>query len=229
MTPSDRGHVVDPCLLAVTDRRRFLRLGGTALLGGTLLAACGGGGGSDDERTSPTAVTAPTGPEMGPELDVVLANTAISLEVLVVDAYQRALDSGLVESAEVAEAMRRFQADHGAHRDALVGLVEAAGAVPYSTPNAVLRAGFVDPQLRTAATEVDLLRVVYDLERSAALSYVHATTQLSTAELRQTAISIGSVEARHAALLEVRGDLRNDKPAFAPTDDPLPSDARIPG
>lgn len=225
-TPDPRGPL-DTCLLAVTDRRRFLRLGGSALITTALLAACGTGGG--DEEATPSTTTEPKGPEPSPELDLVLANTAISLEVLVIDAYQRALDSGLVASDPMAVAMRRFQGHHGEHRDALVALVEGAGAVPYTTPNAVLRAGFVDPQLLSAATEGDLVRVVYDLERSAALSYVHAATQLSSAALRQTAVSIGSVEARHAALLEVAGELRNDKPAFAPTDDPLPSDARIPG
>lgn len=216
------------CGLVVPGRRRFLVGSSAAVLGG-VLSACSTGGGDDESPTAATTTTAPEGPEPSADLDVVLANTAISLEILVVDAYQRALDSGLVTTEALAESMRRFQAHHGEHRDGLIALVEGAGAVPYTTPNAVIRAGWVDPQLRSAATEGDLVRVVYDLERSAALSYVHAATLLSTGELRQTAVSISSVEARHAALLEVTGDLRNDKPAFAPTEDPLPSDARIPG
>lgn len=214
--------------VVVPVRRRFLVGASVAVLGG-VLSACSTGGGDDQDATTSSTTTEPEGSEPSDDLDVVLANTAISLEILVVDAYQRALDSGLVTSEALAESMRRFQAHHGEHRDSLIALVEAAGAVPYTTPNAVIRAGWVDPQLRSAATEGDLVRVAYDLERSAALSYVHAATLLSTSELRQTAVSIGSVEARHATLLEVTGDLRNDKPAFAPTEDPLPSDARIPG
>jgi len=211
------------------DRRRFLQAG-LLSAAGVLLGACSG----DDEgqrplRPSTTTTSAPPGPSRGAELDVVLVNTAVSLEVLAVEAYGTALDSGLVASATFAEAMRLCQAHHAEHRARLAELVLAAGGQPYETANAVVKVGFVDPRLAGAGNEVDLARVLYDLEQTMSLSYVHAATELSIAELRQIAVSIASIDARHATVLERLGELRNDKPAFAPTEDPLPSDARLPG
>ena len=212
------------------DRRAFLRVGGLVVAGPALLAACGDESG---DRVAPTftttTTTAPPGTTPGPETDLVLVNTAISLEILAIDTYQAALDTGLVESASLVAAARRIQGHHTEHRDALVAVVQLAGAEPYRTANAVVKAGFTDPALYSASSEGDLVRLAYDIEHMAARMYVHAATVLSSPELRQRALSIGSVAQRHATVLELIGDLRNDKPAVLPATNPLPSDARITG
>jgi hypothetical protein len=222
LAPSARSQV-----LGVPDRRGFLRIGGLAIAGSLVLAACGDDGDAPDVARPSTSTTAPPGTTPSPETDVILANTAISLEILAIDTYQIALDTGMIESAAFADAARLFQAHHAQHRDALAAVVQAAGAEPYATANAVVKAGFVDPALYSASSEGDLVRLAYDIERSAAQTYVHAATILSTAELRQTAMTIGPVEQRHATALELLGELSNDRPAALPATNPLPSDALI--
>lgn len=217
-------------LLGVATRRQVLRVGGLAIAGSAVLAACGGDDGGDDARTErPSPTTQPTGPggPPGPELDVVLANTALSLEVLAVDTYQVGLDVGLVQTAPVREAVLMFQAHHAAHRDALIAVVQAAGVEPFTTANPVVKAAFVDPALYSAAGEGDLVRLARDVEQAAAQTYVYAAGTLSTAELRWQAMSIGGVEARHAAVLDAIGELSDEQPARYPSTNPLPRDAMV--
>lgn len=224
------GHRPDEvaAVLGVATRRQVLRLGGTAVAGALVLAGC-----SDDDADdagpadarSP-ATTDPLAPS-GAELDVVLANTALSLEVLAVDTYRKALENGLVETAEVRDAILLFQEHHGAHRDALVGIVEAAGGSPFTTANPVVRAAFVDAELAAAKGQPDLLRLTHDLERTLAQGYVHATGRLSTAALRSTAAAVAAVEARHATVLAALGELADERPARYARNNPLPVDALV--
>lgn len=217
-------------LLGVPTRRQVLRVGGLGIAGAALLAACSDAGDSagPDRPALTTTTTAPDA-RSDPETDVVLANTALSLEILAIDAYRVAGELGLVTSSAVAEAFAMFQAHHAAHRDVLAGVVEAAGAEPFATPNPVVKVAFVEPGLQGAATEGDLVRLAYDLEHAAAQTYVWATGTLSTAELRGTAMSIGAVESRHAAVLDALGELAEGSPARYPSTNPLPVDALVEG
>lgn len=214
-------------LLGVPTRRQVLRLGGTAIAGAVLLGACS----DDDEPAAGDRRGAPTttGPEQvpGPDLDLVLVNTAISVEAVAVSAYGTTLASGLVERDSVRAALTMFQAHHAAHRDALVAIVQEAGGEPFTTPNPVVRAAFVDPGLASAAGEGDLVRLAHQIEQAAAQTYVHATGSVSTATLRATTASIAGVEARHAAVLHVLGELSVARPARYLTENPLPADALV--
>lgn len=216
-------------VLGVPTRRQALRIGGTAIAGSVLLAACTGNDDGDDASTVPTSSPQDPMEVRGPELDLVLTNTALSLEVLAVDAYQVALDVGLVETAEVQEAVTLFQSHHAAHRDALIAVVQAAGDEPFTTANPVVKAGFVDPALASAAGEADLLRVAYDIEQAAAQTYVYSTGRLSSVELRSRSASIAGVEARHAAILDALGELANERPSLYPATNPWPIDAMVTG
>ena len=57
--------------------------------------------------------------------------------------------------------------------------------------------------LRTAATEADAVQIALDLEEAAAQTYAFAGGALSTPGLRSTIMTIGGVEARHAAVLRM--------------------------
>lgn len=210
------------------SRRHLLRMGALAVGGGGLLLGC-----SSDEP-DPDPALPPAGqdeteaePERGPEVDVSLLNTALSLEVLTVDTYQAALDFSLIESRALVAAATLFQQHHRAHRDVLVAAVEAAEGEPFTTANPVVKAALVDPSLVSVATERDFVTLARDLEQAAAQLYVHATTQLSSPELRSTAMSIGAVASRRATVLDLMGDLGNERLATFPTDNPLPSDAVV--
>lgn len=222
-----------------TSRRDVLRFGGMAVTFGAVLAACSADdepSASDPEAEADAEAEAEAEAERtearelaDADVDVSLLNTALSLEVLAVDTYQAAFDSGLIQSSPVLEAATLFQQHHREHRDALIGAVESAGAEPFLTPNPVVRAALVDPSLASISGEGDFLTLARDLEQASAQLHVHATTSLSTQALRSTAMSIAGVAARRSKLLVLLGDLGAERLAFVPTDNPLPSDAVVPG
>jgi hypothetical protein len=223
-------------LLGVPGRRQFFKVGGATIAGAALLAACG----DDDESavTAPADTDTDTDTEVdadadGGNMDIVLANTAISLEVLAVNTYQTAIDSGLVTTAAVGDAAKLFQEHHAAHRDALIATVEQAGATPFTETNAVVKSALVDPVLATdGLDEAGIIKVAFDLEKAAAQTYVFAATALSTPTLRSTIMTIGGVESRHATILgQVAGfDTATVFPgAFYKSENPLPEGAVITG
>lgn len=229
LTPAQRAQ-----LLGVPGRRQVLRIGTATIAGATVLAACGG---DDDGSAPPTTAerevdeldsTVETREEPSAERDLVLLNTALSLEVLAVDTYQVLLESPLVGSATTIDVATVFQSHHAQHREALIQLVTAAGAEPFVIANPAVKAGWVDPMVTRAVAEAELVGVVHDLERAAAQTYVHAASGLSTTDLRVTAATISGVEARHAAILDRIAELGAEEPAIYPTDNPLPTDAIVP-
>lgn len=212
------------------SRRKLLRIGALAVGGSGFLLGCSADE-PDPDADQPAAVPAETEREQatGPEVDVSLLNTALSVEVLAVDMYQVAFDLALVDSTEVTAASALLQEHHRVHRDIVFAAVEALGGDPFTTANPVVKAALVDPGLASVSVEGDFVALARDLEHAAAQLYVHATTALSTQELRSTAMSIGGVTSRHATVLDLLGDLGNERLALFPTENPLPSDAVVDG
>ncbi len=207
------------------SRRRLLRVGGLSLTLGTLVAACSG----DDEPAPAAEPRKTTTTEPEPVASgTALLNTALSLEVLTFETYQAALDGGLVERREVADAFRLFQQHHAEHRVALVAVVESEGQEPFDTGNPVVKVAIVDPALSAVAAERDLVRLLRDVEHLGAQLAVHAASILGTPELRATVMGIGAVASRRAAFLDRLGDLGSEQLAAYPTSNPLPADAVVP-
>lgn len=216
-------------LLGVPGRRQFFAVGGATLAGAALLAACGD---DDDDATPVTGGSGGSG-DGDANMDIVLANTAISLEILAIDTYQAAIDSGLVTTSAVASAATLFQDHHVQHRDALISVVSGAGATPYEQANEVVKAAVVDPALAAdGLDEAGIVSLAFDLESAAAQTYVFAATALSTPALRSTIMTIGGVESRHATLLGQVAQFETAKvfpAAFAKAENPLPEGAVITG
>lgn len=192
-------------LLGLPDRRGFLRLGGATIAFSAVLAACGK---SDKEQIPVTGTTPSTVPgtspevyERGQELNVNLLRTAQSIEVLAVDTYQVALDSGMVTTAAVADAIRLFQEQHRDHADLLATVTEDSGGTPFDQANSYLQEKVVAPAVAALTDEDSVVALGLDLETTAAQTYVFAAELLTTPELRQAIMSIGGVEARHMAVL----------------------------
>ncbi|MEJ5253764.1 MAG: ferritin-like domain-containing protein [Acidimicrobiales bacterium] len=192
-------------LLGLPDRRGFLRLGGATVAFSAVLAACG----KSAKKQIPVTGTTPSSvPGMsaevydrGQELNVNLLRTAQSIEVLAVDTYQTALDSGLVTTAAVADAIRVFQQQHRDHADLLARATEDSGGTPYDQANSYLQEKVVAPAVAGLTDEDSVVALGLQLETTAAQTYVFATELLTTAELREAVMSIGGVEARHMAVL----------------------------
>lgn len=216
-------------LLAPTNRRGFLRLGGTVALGTVVLAACGNG---DDGESGAGATTTEPAEAGGGNQDLALARTAASLEVLAVNTYTTAIDSGLVKNKAVADAAKLFRDHHQAHADALNGAIEQAGGQKVTEQNQAVFDALVAPAVQKAKAEADVATLALDLESAAAQAYTFAASQLSTPQLRSTIMTIGGIEARHAAILRVVAlggqppEVFPDGRAFFPGDNPL---ANIPG
>ncbi len=179
------------------SRKRFLRLGGAGLAGALAmtLAACGsseekGGGGEG------AGVKLTTEPKPDPGLrrfgsgDLAIANYALTLEYIETDFYERAIDSKLL-AGEVLELARRFGEHEAEHVEALRGLIEAAGGTPIERPQT--RFAFSDDRAL-----IGMAATVEDLGASA---YLGQAARISSEEILAAALSIHSVEARHAAAL----------------------------
>jgi len=209
-------------------RRQLFKLGGATLIGAAVLAACG----DDDSATTATSVATTTGGDDGSapaagDMDAALARTAASLEKLAVDTYQVGIDSGLVTTAAIGDAAKLFQAHHQSHLDALNGAIADLGGEKVTTQNEAVFKGIVEPAVKAATTEADVVELALGLELQAAQTYVFAAGALSVPALRSTIMTIGSIETRHAVVLQMAAQGASglavfpEKRAFFPGDNPL--------
>jgi rubrerythrin len=179
------------------SRKGFLRMAGAGAAGSLalLIAACGG-----DDKSSSTATTGKSEatPSMGGadmKGDLEILNYALTLEFLEADFYAQVIDSGLAKGdiAELAKAIGQSEQDHV---DALTKTIESLGGTPATKPETkfqpVLDKG-LDVVLQTAAT----------VENLGAAAYLGQAPRIKSKEILAAALSIHSVEARHAAGLNM--------------------------
>ena len=214
-------------LLGMPSRRGFLKIGGATVLGAAVLAACSSDGelveSGVPEGATTTADTSET------EFDTNLLRTATSLEILAVDTYQTAIDSGLIGQAAILEAFTLFRDQHDDHRAALQQATEeyAGTGTAYEETNQFLQDTVVGPALEALTDEESVISLALRLETLAAESYVWSAGRLSTTTLRQAIMGIGGVEGRHQAVL--RGFLDEDPvpDAFENTDEAIDEGAYV--
>jgi rubrerythrin len=171
-------------------RRRFLTLaGGTGALG-LLVAACGG----DDRPAAGTAMTMAPPAAGSNRTDLEILNYALTLEYLEADFYDQAVQSGQITDRAVADLAKRIGESEHAHVDALTGSGKKLGGTPARKPatkfDEVIGAG-PDKILQTAAV----------VENLGAAAYLGQAPRIKSKEILAAALSIHSVEARHAAAL----------------------------
>lgn len=207
-------------LLGVPRRRQFLKIGGATVLGAAVLSACGsdnkgvGETGNSIATTtaaggSTTGSTPTTSAADGSKMDLVLARTATSLEILAVAIYGVALGTSdmaklpteIAFDPAVVDAAKLFQKHHQAHADALNAVITETGQPKYTKPNQFLFDNLVKTQLPSLTTQQAVVSFAKDVEDIAAGTYAYAASVLSTPQLRQTLMSIGGVESRHASAL----------------------------
>jgi hypothetical protein len=229
-------------VLGLPDRRAFLRVGGVAIAMSAVAAAC-----AKEEDPVPLTGGPPTSSEregleiIGQELDVTLLRTAQSIEVLAVETYQTALDSGLLTTPTLADTIRLFQEQHGEHAGLLSATTIDAGGTPYDEPNSYLQTNVVDGAVAELTDEASVVALAVDLENVAAQTYVYGAEVLSTPALRQGIMSIGGIEARHISVLFTVQEqppvpfafmprrARIDAKGFVPPDGPLTPTTAAPG
>jgi len=211
-------------LLGGFNRRRFLVAGGGGLAATAVLAACGdddtpsGAGGASAGTAAPSTTM---GQGESGDTDLVVARTAASLELFAVSVYDTAIESAdaLGIEAQVGAAAQLFRDQHQQHADAFNAAAVQLGGEEFTEPNPTAQEAFADT-IGGLSDQAGVLSFAYDLEEIASQTYQSAVGLLSTAELRQTTMSIGGVEARHQSILAMFLEGGDPNPyAFQPLDE----------
>ena len=167
------------------SRRRFLLLagGGGATAAAAFLAACG----SDDKKTATTTTKAAAS---GNVADIAILNYALTLEHLETDFYAKVVDSGLLKGKEL-EFAKHVGDTERQHVSALSGTIQKLGGKPVAAPRTKFPLESRKAVLELAAT----------VENLGAAAYLGKAADITSPEVLAAALSIHSVEARHAAAL----------------------------
>lgn len=169
------------------SRRRFLAVGGTGAAG-ALLAACG----EDDEETGGTTTTTTMSDDMASQFgegDLGIVNYALTLEYLEAAFYDEVAKSGLFKGDDLA-LIEEIGQNEREHVQALLGTAKQLGT-PAEEPKTQFPLDSADSVLELAAT----------VENLGAAAYLGQAAAIEDPEILAAALSIHTVEARHAAAL----------------------------
>jgi rubrerythrin len=137
--------------------------------------------GTDDEMAS----------QFG-EGDLGIVNYALTLEYLEAGFYDAVAGSGLFKGAELA-LVKQIGAAEQEHVDALIATAKKLGGKPAAEPKAEFPLEDAKSVLELAAT----------VENLGAAAYLGQAGAIESPDVLAAALSIHSVEARHAAVLNV--------------------------
>jgi hypothetical protein len=192
------------------SRRKFIALGGGSAAA-AFLAACG----SDSGSTTTTAASAGASGDAAIEAkfgkgDVGILNYALTLEYLETAFYADVVKSGLFKGSDLA-TIRKFGSEEAEHVAALTGFVKKLGGKPAPKPK-------TEFPLKSAKSVLELAGTVENL---GAAAYLGQAANIKSPEVLAAALSIHSVEGRHAAALNtLLGESITPDGAFA-----VPADA----
>lgn len=177
----------------VSRRKFFLLTGGTGSAA-AFLAACG-----DDEDTSSTAAGSSTTTDMDSDMasqfgegDLGIVNYALTLEYLETAFYADVAKSGLFKGDDLA-LIKAIGAAEQQHVDALTATAKQLGGPVAPEPKAQFPLDDAKSVLELAAT----------VENLGAAAYLGQAAAIESPEILAAALSIHSVEGRHAAVLNV--------------------------
>lgn len=186
------------------SRRRFLALTGGTGAAATLLAACGG-----DDEEEPATTPADSGEEdplaQFGEGDLGIVNYALTLEYLEAGFYAAVVDSGLFKGDQLA-LVKTIGQHEQEHVDALTATAKDLGGKPAPEPEAEFPLESAEQVVGLAAT----------VENLGAAAYLGQAAAIENPDILAAALSIHTVEARHASVLNVlNGDSPTPDGAFA--------------
>ena len=130
--------------------------------------------------------------------DVSILNVALSLEHEAINAYQLGAGSGLLQKP-VLDVAVRFQADHKAHRDALIATIQKLGgsAVMEKKLDEYAKALKAD----TLRNQADVLDLAARLELGAVNAYLGVIPALGNKDLGKVAARLAADETMHFTIL----------------------------
>ena len=180
-----------------SSRKRFFKMmGGAGAVSafGVLLAACGDDDKKDTASTPAAADDDAKQKDDGAKGDIAILNYALTLEFLEAEFYAKVIDSGIVKDKKVAAIATKFGETEQEHVDALKATIKKLGGKPVSAPKTKFEET-IDKGLMT------VLETAADVENLGAAAYLGAAGRIKNKDVLAAALSIHSVEARHAAAL----------------------------
>ena len=182
------------------ERRKFLTMAGTAGAGAALaalIAACGSSSDNSTSSTTSSTANAAAGTGRPPAKtfgggDLGIVNYALTLEYLEADFYKEVAASGLFKGSKYLPTLQKFGAEEAAHVSALEATAKKLGT-PAPKPKTNFKSVLKSPK-----TVVDTAAMV---ENIGAAAYLGQATNIQSKEVLAAALSIHTVEARHASVL----------------------------
>jgi len=177
------------------SRRQLMSMAGGSVALGAFLAACGSDDSSSDmSSTGSTGTTAAMGEDNSTaqfgEGDLGILNYALTLEYIETAFYADVAKSGLFKGADLA-TIKQFGSQEADHVVALTDAVKAAGGKPAPKPKTEFPLNNAKQVLKLAST----------VENLGAAAYLGQAARIKSPEVLAAALSIHSVEGRHAAAL----------------------------
>jgi hypothetical protein len=172
------------------SRRKLLAVTGGSTALAAFLAACGNDSGTTT-TTSTAAATGGSGTEKFGKGDVGILNYALTLEYLETAFYEDVVKSGLFKGSDLA-TIRKFGSEEAEHVTALTSFVRQMGGTPAPKPK-------TEFPLKSAKSVLELAATVENL---GAAAYLGQAPYIKGASVLAAALSIHSVEGRHAAALD---------------------------
>jgi rubrerythrin len=176
------------------SRKQFLSMAGVGAGGALalLVAACG-----SDKKTASTAATSTAAAgksAAGSSGDIAIVNYALTLEYLEATFYREVLDSGKVTDKKIGAVATLISKDEDEHVAALTALVKQLGGTPAAKPKTAF-----GPIIDGGAQKI--LETAASVENLGAAAYLGAAPLIKSKDVLAAALSIHTVEGRHAAAL----------------------------
>jgi rubrerythrin len=177
------------------SRKRFLKMVGAGGAGAfaLLIAACGNdnsdSGSNTGSNTGASTASSSTSSQFGMG-DAGIAKYALTLEYLEADFYSQAAASGMLKG-QALELGKEFGEQEQQHVDALESMLKKLGQKLPAKPKGKFPLDSQDAILNLAAT----------VENLGAAAYLGQADKIKDHEVLAAALSIHSVEARHASAL----------------------------
>jgi hypothetical protein len=172
------------------SRKRFLKMMGGAGGAGAFalfLAACGSKSKSSSTASSTSTTASQSGGGAG---DIKIVNYALTLEYLETAFYQDVVKSGLFKGKQL-DTIKMFGDQEAQHVAALEATVKKLGGTPAAKPKTKFPLTSAGSVLKLAAT----------VENLGAAAYLGQAGNIQSKEVLAAALSIHTVEARHASVL----------------------------
>ena len=141
-------------------------------------------------RRASTATSTPATSSSANSGDIAIVNYALTLEYLETEFYKKVVKSGLF-TGKVQDLLKTIGAQEQTHVDALKATVKTLGGTPAAKP--------VGKFPVTSATQVAKLAAT--VENLGAAAYLGQAGNIQSPTVLAAALSIHTVEARHAAIL----------------------------